>query len=117
MPPTQLQRIAEGLRCTEAEAKAILADDLKIEKGEKLFELSQEQKAVEKKMRQADRKPTVYNFKPREKTANQDKRFLIEKLAGAVEEGESLDVVNPEREFNFVYKGIKYKVVLSCPRT
>ena len=72
--------LMEKLDVTEAEARAILADDAKIDKGEKLFELSKEQKQAEKSMRAAGRAPTVYKFTKRERKADPDKRFLIETL-------------------------------------
>lgn len=107
----------EKLDVTEAEARAILADDAKIDKGEKLFELSKEQKQAEKSMRAAGRTPTVYKFTKRERKADPDKRFLIETLELALSPfAEEVETTNLEREITFVYKGRKYKIVLSCPR-
>jgi hypothetical protein len=118
LPPSQAKRIAEGLHCSLAEALSILADDTKIDRGEKLFELSQEQKAVEKKMRTADRKPTVYNFKPRQRVAKPDKSALMQTIGKALaDEGiKNWAMVNDEREATFEFNNIKYKIVLSCPR-
>lgn len=54
--------LMQTLGISAEEAKQLMEDDAKIDKGEKLFELSADQKKVEKKMRQADRKPTVYKL-------------------------------------------------------
>ena len=102
----------------EAEWAYIEATDKQIDRGEKLFDLDPELEAGAKKARQADRKPT--ERKPREKKQDADKSILLEQLANAI--GASpihaqVDIVNPEREFVFTYRGKKYKVVLSAPRS
>lgn len=106
----------EKLDVTEAEARTILADDAKIDKGEKLFELSKEQKQAEKSMRAAGRIPTVYKFTKRERKADPDKGKLIGDLLDGIPYTENVQIINNEREFVFTYKDRKYKVVLSCPR-
>lgn len=100
----------------EAEWAELEATDKRIDQGEKLFELDPELEAGAKKARQADRKPT--ERKPREKKADEDKGFLLNALFSAVLPlCDSYKVENAEREFTFTYKGKKYKVVLSAPRT
>ena len=100
----------------EAEWAELEATDKRIDRGEKLFELDPELEAGAKKARQADRKPT--ERKPREKKADEDKGFLLNALFSAVLPlCDSYKVENAEREFTFIYKGKKYKVVLSAPRT
>lgn len=65
--------------------------------------------------------PTVYKFdtKKRTRKENPTKRELIEVLKGALEgfEVENLEVTNIERELVFTVGGVKYKVVLSAPRS
>ena len=104
---------------TDEEIADVLDCDRRIDKGEKLFELSAEQEQASKKARQADRKPTNYEFKPRERKANDSKRAIINALVDCAKEladsGE-VDVTNIEREFLFTANGVKYKVVLSAPR-
>ena len=106
------------LGMTEEEIADIIKTDKEIDKGAKHFELSAEQKKAEKKMRQADRKPTVYQLDntggKRSKKADNDKAHLINLLADAIGE---VNIINPEREFEFVYNDRKFKVVLSAPRT
>ena len=107
------------LGLTDAEIEQVLADDKRIDKGEKLFELDPELKKGAKKARQADRKPTAYNFQKRERKADMGKRDLISALVGAVAplaDGE-VEITNIEREFVFTVNGRKYKVVLSAPRS
>lgn len=125
---TQKDILMANLGLTEEEADAVLADDKRIDRGEKLFELSDELKAGAKKARQADRKAPTAPIK-RERKEDTDKRRLIDFLVSALENevnvsltecdsiGVECEIINPEREFTFIYNGRKFKVVLSCPRS
>ena len=102
----------------EAEWAELEATDKRIDRGEKLFELDPELEAGAKKARQADRKPT--ERKSREKKQDDDKLILLEQLANAINASPihaQCEIVNPEREFSFIYNGRKYKVIMSCPRS
>lgn len=115
-----------ALRISREEAIQVIEDDKRIDKGEKLFELTADQKAVEKKMRQAPRTAEAKAPKRERKTDN-DKRFLIDSLVWALTTetenagdnvlAQNVEIVNPEREFLFTYNEKKYKVVLSAPRS
>lgn len=112
------------LGLSDAEIEQVLADDKRIDKGEKLFELSAEQEKASKQARQADRKPTAYKLDntagKRSKKANEVKAGLIELLSEVIKEQpacNNLEIVNNEREFVFSWMGTKYKVVLSAPRS
>ena len=103
---------------SDAEIEQVLADDKRIDRGEKLFELDPELEKGAKKARQADRKPTTYNFQKRERKADNDKAELVNALFTAIlPMCESYEVQNAEREFTFTYHGRKFKVVLSAPRS
>jgi predicted nuclease of restriction endonuclease-like (RecB) superfamily len=116
----QVEKLMKALDITEEEALQVIADDKAIDKGEKLFELTAEQKKASKSARQGDRKPTVYKFdtSKRKRPENVGKRTLIDAIQSALTElgADSMEVTNPERELNFEVDGVKYKVVLSCPR-
>ena len=100
----------------EAEWAELEATDKRIDRGEKLFELDPELEAGAKKARQADRKPA--ERKPREKKQDADKETLLNALFSAIlPMCESYEITNAEREFSFTFRGRKYKVVLSCPRS
>lgn len=115
----QLEKLMKNLDLTEEEARQLMADDKRIDKGEKLFELTEEQKKAEKELRQTARKPTVYKFTKRERKADNEKQEIINLLISALAEGlqiQNIDIVNKEREFTFFSNDRKYKIVLSCPR-
>lgn len=118
MEEKQIQKLMNCLHCSHEEALQIIADDKRIDRGEKLFELSAEQKQAAKEARQAPRTPTVYKFTKREKKAKPEKA----QICSAMVEGlqtlgiADLDIINEEREFLFTLNGVKYKVTLACPR-
>lgn len=114
-----IQKHMATLGITRAEAIELIEDDKRIDRGEKLFELDPELEKGAKKARQADRKPTAYNFQKRERKADNAKRMLMQLLETAVNgvADAPTEVTNPEREMVFTYEGKKYKVVLSAPRS
>jgi hypothetical protein len=108
----------ENLGLTTDEIAEVLADDEKIEKGAKLFELPDELKEGAKKARSAGN-CNGYTKANREKKVDTDKRKIINLIAETVENitDEGTAYINhPEREIEFVKGGRKYKIVLSCPR-
>ena len=115
----KIKCLMKNLGCDYETAKQVMLDDERIDKGEKLFEQTAEQKANSKKYRQGERKPTVYKLDKRERKADEDKRKLVELIASAVgmiTETEPT-VTNIERQIDFEFKGRKFRVVLSAPRT
>ena len=114
----QIQAL-KNLGLTDKEITEVLADDEKIDKGAKLFELPEELKKGAKKARNAGN-CNGYTKANREKKVDDTKKGLIELLTSVIAEQpacNSLTVDNPEREFNFLWGGKKYKIVLSCPRS
>lgn len=117
----QVEKIMTLLDCDEETAKSIIEDDKRIDKGEKLYELTKEQKAVEKQCRQAphERKVMVPNLPKKERKADDTKRGLIELLAEVIKEQpacNSVDITNKERQIDFEWGGRKLRIVLSAPR-
>lgn len=55
------------------EIESIISAD----RGEKLFELTPQQKKVEKEMRQAARAPTTYKFENRVRKADETKKCIL----------------------------------------
>ena len=107
-----------SLGLSEDEALQVIEDDKRIDRGEKLFELTEEQKANEKKARLTGEKATTKPTK-REKKVDNQKQDIISTMVGSIINvfGVRVDVANEEREFSFELNGKKFKVVLSCPRS
>ena len=122
---TKTKRLMETLNLSEIEALELQEADKRIDRGEKLFELPKELEAGAKKARQADRKPTAYNFAKRERKEDSDKRKIISIINSALcnseihEFGElpKITITNPEREIIFTFNERKFKITLSAPRS
>ena len=114
----KLLQLMQTLDLTEDEAQELLADDERIDKGEKLFELTEEQKANSKKARQTGTRTQTTPTK-RERKEDLDKEILIQVLVNALVNGEITEysVTNPERQIDFEFNNRKFRVVLSAPRT
>ena len=101
------------LGISEAEALDIIKTDEQIDKGADPFPLTAEQKKLEKKMRQADRKPTAYKFTTRERKKNETKSDLIAEIAEFLKEKvENLAIPNAERMISFEKDGKKFEITL-----
>ena len=117
-----IQKHMTNLNISRAEAIQLIEDDRKIDKGAKLFELNPEQEKAAKKARQADRKPTVYNFTQRERKANPTKASIIAELATFLQENsenacENVEITNKERQIAFCISNVKYELTLVQKRT
>lgn len=99
----RIDELVDLLGCSIVEAKQIVADDKAIDKGEKLFEMTPEQKAVSKQYRQGERKPTVYSFTKRERKADTTKEGVIAEIAKFLEENgyESVKITNKSKIIAF----------------
>lgn len=115
----------KNLGISREDAIALIADDEAVDRMTKTSDidsdLTDEQKKSAKSARQAERKRTIYKFdtSKRKRAENKSKRFLIETLKTSLENAgcENLEVTNVEREIIFYADGVKYKVVLSAPRS
>lgn len=112
-----IKMLMENLHCTEDAARDVMETDRAIDRGADPFPLTADQKATEKKMRQGKRAPTAYKFEKRERKPNDAKREIIQTLDDALcDLVDDVTVTNPERQIDFVFNEIKYRIVLSAPR-
>lgn len=119
----QIQKLMRTLNVSEEEAKEILLADKEIDRGAKLFGLDKEAEKESKKARQATagKKPMVCKFDTtkKKKPANESKTAIVANVVESLQEMGATDVnlTNPEREFTFKMGDVKYKIVLSVPRS
>ena len=86
------------------------------EQDDNLPDLTPEQAKVAKAMAQGDRKKETAPRK-RERKADDDKRILMNTFYQCLEDDvQELNIINPERELEFVYNGNKYRLTLAKPR-
>ena len=105
---SEIKKMMKNLDLSREEAIQLLQDD----EDDVSVELTDEQKKVAKKMAQGDRKKETAPRK-RERKADDDKRYLINLLAETLGE---VTITNPEREMEFFYNGVKYRLTLAKPR-
>ena len=106
MAETQVQKLMRVLGISEDEALQVIADDKAIDKGEKLFEQTKEQKAVTKQMTATGTRktPTVYNFDTtkRERKKDGTKEEFIANLAEYLQTSvENVQILNPSKLISF----------------
>ena len=113
MAETQVQKYMRLLGVTEEEALQIIADDKKVDKGEKVeWDLTDEQKKVAKKYTntgtKSTKKPTVYKFDTttKKRKENPTKSAIISELSKFLTENsenacENVTITNKERQIAF----------------
>lgn len=115
----QIQKMMKNLGLTEQEARELLADDAKIDKGQKMaFDLTPEQEKNAKKARATGtKKPTAYKFENRKRKENSEKRDILKALFELAEDcWDNAVLVNPERQVDFHLNGNHYSITLTCHR-
>ena len=104
------------LDISEEEAIELINADKQIDKGEKLFELSAEQKKVEKKMKNAQRAVDAYGkTRTRERKENPQKRMIINLIAETLRdcsECSNINVENIEKIITFSIGEDNFKIDL-----
>ena len=114
------EELSKVLKISIPEAKEVLETDKRIDRGEKLFELPPELEAGAKKARRADRKQPV--AVRRQRKPDEAKRDLIQHLESSLEDAYpdldlgDITITNPEREMEFIYNGVRYRLTLMRPR-
>ena len=116
---TQIEKMMKNLGLTEQEARELLADDAKVDKGQKMaFDLTPEQEKNAKKARATGtKKPTAYKFENRKRKENPEKRDILKALFELAEDcWDNAELVNPERQIDFHLNGNHYSITLTCHR-
>ena len=119
---TEQEKALFALGLTEEEVAQVLADDKRIDQGEKLFELSDDLKAGAKKARTMRSVDAYGRTRNREKKSDELKTEIVRVIANALIDAALVDAStlrfeNVERELTFSSNGRKFKIVLSAPRT
>jgi hypothetical protein len=94
---TQKQKLMRVLEISAKEADEIIAYDNAVDKGMKTeYDLTKQQEKETRKYRQADRRPTAYNFTKRERKPNATKGGLIQEFYKFLCENSEFDISNCE---------------------
>ena len=109
----RIQNLMKRLGISEAEARDLLEDD----KGEKLFELTADQKQIAKAMSSAGGRPHKVHAK-KEVKMDKDKAEIMQTIDDALCcLVDDVQERTNDRELYFLYNDKKYKITLSCPRS
>jgi hypothetical protein len=112
----RIAKLMKSLGCSREEALQVIEDDKRIDKGEKLFELSAEQKKVAKEScATGTKKRTVYKFdSAKSKKKDAEKEEFIAKLHEIVAQfTENCEIANANREITFNLGENEYSLVLT----
>lgn len=118
----EVQKIMRLLKCSEDEARDVIASDKAIDKGERMpFDLDPATEKMAKKFANSKtkKKPTVYNFDTSTRKRKEDttKSNLIEKLAEFLKESaENIEITNKECQIDFKIGEDSYYLKLSKRR-
>lgn len=109
----------KSLNLSPAEIEELYAYDKAVERGADPMPLTAEQKKVVKKMTNSDTHAKSATPRARVKKENADKAEIVKCLTDSLADwgASDISVTNSEREFTFYFNEVKYKVVLSAPRT
>lgn len=107
MDEKRIEQLMKSLGCTRDEAIEIIKDDEAIDKGEKLFELTAEQKKAQKAMTcTGTKKRTAVK---RERKVDEDKAIVMDILTDALVDNEILITKQKtEAEMDFTFRGGEY---------
>ena len=118
MAESQKQKIMRIIEVNEHAADEILAYDKAVDQGKKTeYDLTSAQEKQTRKYRQADRKPTAWNFTKRERKPNATKSGLIQEFFEFLTEKSSFStenvvILNKERQISFQIGEDKFELTL-----
>lgn len=114
----QVELLMKCLDITEQEAIQVLNDDKAIDKGEKLFEQTPEQKANSKKYTKVgiktNKKPDNMTDKP--KKVDKNKLDTFDLFVNFAKENGMVEIVKENAEFTVVINEQKYRIKLTKAR-
>lgn len=115
MAETQIDRIMKNLRCSREEAESILAEDKRIDRGERVdFDLDPETEKRAKKFANAGTRTAKEGKTARKAPENPTKEGIITAISNFLTENgyNSVEITNKTRQIAFVLNGKKYELTL-----
>ena len=115
----KVKQLMDALQCSEEEARQLIADDEAIDKGEKLFELSAEEKKVAKSMVSTGTKKRTTTATKRERKPDEEKQEIISRIASFLSTCDityDVKVVKKEREISLLIGANDYTITLTKHR-
>ena len=119
MAETQLERIMRNLKCSRAEAEEILAEDKKIDRGERVaFDLSVEEHKRAIKTANAGTRTAKSEKSARKAPENPTKEGVIAAISNFLTENgyQSVEITNKTRQIAFKIGEDAYEITLIAKR-
>ena len=119
MADTQLERIMKNLKCSKAEAEAILAEDKRIDRGERTdFDLDPQAEKRAKKYANAGTRTTKEGKTARKAPENPTKEGVIAAISNFLTENgyQSVEITNKTRQIAFKIGEDAYEITLIAKR-
>ena len=119
MAETQIERIMRNLKCSKAEAEEILAEDKKIDRGERVaFDLDPQAEKLAKKYANAGTRTTKSEKSARKAPENPTKEGVITTIAHFLTENgyNSVEITNKTRQIAFKIGEDAYELTLIAKR-
>lgn len=119
MADTQIDRIMRNLKCSRVEAEAILAEDKKIDRGERVaFDLDPQAEKAAKKYANAGTRTTKEGKTARKAPENPTKEGVITAISNFLTENgyNSVEITNKTRQIAFKIGEDAYELTLIAKR-
>ena len=119
MAETQIDRIMKNLRCSREEAESILAEDKRIDRGERVdFDLDPETEKRAKKFANAGTRTTKEGKTARKAPENPTKECVITAISNFLTENgyNSVEIINKTRQIGFKIGEDAYEITLIAKR-
>lgn len=119
MADTQLERIMKNLKCSKAEAEAILAEDKRIDRGERTdFDLDPQAEKAAKKYANAGTRTTKSEKSARKAPENPTKEGVVAAISNFLTENgyNSVEITNKTRQIAFKIGEDAYEITLIAKR-
>lgn len=119
MADTQIDRIMRNLKCSRAEAEAILVEDKKIDRGERVaFDLDPQAEKAAKKYANAGTRTTKSEKTARKTPENPTKEGVITAISNFLTENgyNSVEITNKTRQIAFKIGEDDYEITLIAKR-
>lgn len=119
MADTQLERIMRNLKCTQSQAEAILAEDKRIDRGERTdFDLDPEAEKRAKKYANAGTRTSTGAKSARKAPENPTKEGVITAISNFLTQNgyESVEITNKTRQIAFKIGEDAYEITLIAKR-
>ena len=116
MDEKRILEMMNALHCSRDEAIQVIADDEAIDKGEKLFEMTAEQKKAAKAMTATGTKKRTVT--KRERKPDEEKRMIISEISKFLAKNDefTVQIFNEEREISLIIGENDYSITLTKHR-